>query len=384
VALDLAEDHFHRLARSVGQGWLRRAERHLAELPEGPEHGWLERLRFVIALDGEGRADAAIAHADRTLEIARRVGDRDLETLALQDRGRALVALGRVKDGMALIDEAMTAVSAGELTPRTTGRAYCNMMSTCERLGDIGRALEWSEAANAWLVPHADSGYPGVCRVHRAGLLRKRGALAEAEREARRAAEELGDFLIDVAGEAFYELGEIRLRMGDLPGAGAMFGEAQVRGRDPQPGLALLRLAEGRADAARGMIERALSAPELTALDRARLLPALVEVSVACGEIDRAESGAAELETITATYTSPALVASAALARGRVELARDRAEQAVLHLRRASRIWADIDLPIELAHTRLLLSRAYAAVGDADAAELEERTAQAAMARIGG
>ncbi len=381
VALALAEDHYHRLARAVGQGWIRRAERHLEDLPEGAEHGWLERIRFLIALEAEGEADAAVAHSDRTLEIARRVGDRDLETLALQDRGRALVTLGRVKEGMALIDEAMTAVTAGELTPRTTGRAYCNMMSTCERLGDIGRAVEWSEAAHAWLEPHPDSGFPGICRVHRAGMLRKRGALAEAEREARRATEELADFLVDVAGEAYYELGEIRLRAGDLPGAGDMFGQAQVRGRDPQPGLALLRLAEGRAEAARTMIERALSAPAITALDRARLLPTLVEVSVACGEIDRAEAGAAELETITATYTAPALVASAALARGRVELARDRAEPAVLHLRRASRIWAEIDLPVELAQTRLLLSRAYAALGDADAAELEERAAQAAMAR---
>ena len=112
----------------------------------------------------------------------------------MQDRGRALVALGRVKDGMALIDEAMTAVTAGELTPRTTGRAYCNMMSTCERLGDIGRAMEWSDAAHSWLEPHADSGYPGICRVHRAGMLRKRGALAEAEREARRAADGAGGF----------------------------------------------------------------------------------------------------------------------------------------------------------------------------------------------
>jgi tetratricopeptide (TPR) repeat protein len=322
-------------------------------------------------------------YADRALEIARRVGDTDLEALALQDRGRVLVALGRVEEGMALIDEAMAAATAGELTPHTTGRTYCNMMSICERLGDFGRAAEWYDAAQNWCEPHADSGYPGICRVHRAGLLRLRGALTEAEHEARRAAEEMVDFMADVAGEAFYELGEIRLRMGDLPGADEKFSEAHARGRDPQPGLASLRLVEGRFEAARSMIERALIEPGLTALERAKLLPALVEIRVACGEIAAAVEGASELETITATYTSPALVASAALARGRVELARGQAEQAMLHLRRACRIWAEIDLPIELAQTRLLLSRAYSALGNTDEAELEERTAQAAMDRIG-
>jgi tetratricopeptide (TPR) repeat protein len=382
VALALAEDHFHRLARSVGQGWLRRAERHLEGLPDVPERGWLYRLRFVVALEAERKPEEAMEYADRALEIARRVGDTDLEALALQDRGRVLVALGQVKDGMALMDEAMTAATAGELTPRTTGRAYCNMMSTCEELGDVGRAAEWYDAAHSWSEPYTGSGYPGICRVHRAGILRLRGSLREAEHEARRAAEELVDFLADVAGEAFNELGEIRLRMGDLVGAGEMFSEAHSRGRDPQPGLALLRLAEGKSEAARSMIERVLIEPGLTRLDRAKLLPALVEIRVACGEIDAAAEGASELETITTTYTSPALVASAALARGRVELARGQAEQAMLHLRRARRIWAEIDLPIELAQTRLLLARAYSALGNTDEAELEERTAQAGMDRI--
>jgi pimeloyl-ACP methyl ester carboxylesterase/tetratricopeptide (TPR) repeat protein len=383
VALALAEDHFHRLARSVGQGWLRRAERHLEALPETSEHGWLYRLKCVIALEAEGKPAEAMESADRALEIARRVGDLDLEALALQDRGRVLVALGRVKDGMALIDEAMTAATAGELTPRTTGRAYCNMMSICERLGDYGRAAEWYDAADSWCEPHAGSAYPGICRVHRASILRMRGALADAEHEARRAAVELGDFLADVAGEAFYELGEIRLRRGDLPGAGEMFGEAHRRGRDPQPGLALMRLAEGRSEAARSMIERALIELGSTALDRAKLLPALIEIRLACGELDTAAEGVAELETIVTTYTSAALSASAALARGRVELARGQAGQAMLHLRRACRIWTEIDLPIDLAQTRLLLSRAYSALGNADEAELEERTAQAAMDRVG-
>jgi tetratricopeptide (TPR) repeat protein len=383
AALALAEDHFHRLARSVGQGWLRRAERHLKDLPDAPERGWLYRLRFVVALEAERKPEEAMEYADRALEIARRVGDTDLEALSLQDRGRAMVVLGRVKEGMALIDEAMTAATAGELTPRTTGRAYCNMMSTCEQLGDVGRAVEWSEAAQSWAEPYTGSGYPGICRVHRASILRLRGSLKEAEHEARRAAEELVDFLADVAGEAFYELGEIRLRMGDLSGAGEMFCEAHARGRDPQPGLALLRLAEGKSKVARSMIERVLTEPGLTALARAKLLPAVVEIRVACGEMAAAAEGTSELETITTTYTSPALVASASLARGRVALALGEAEQAMVHLRRACRIWTEIDLPLELAQTRLLLSGAYLALGNSDEAELEERTARVAMERIG-
>jgi tetratricopeptide (TPR) repeat protein len=383
AALALAEDHFHRLARSVGQGWLRRAERHLEELPETLEHGWLQRLRCVIALESEGTLEEALVHADRALQVARQVGDADLQALALQDRGRVLVALGRVKEGMALIDEAMTAGTAGELTPRTTGRVYCNMMSTCDRLQDYGRAAEWYDVATGWSEPYPESGYPGICRVHRAGMLRLRGALTEAESEARRAAEELGDFLTDVAGAAFYEIGEVRLRMGDLPAAAAMFAEAHTRGRDPQPGLALLRLAEGKSDSARAMIERAITELGRTPLDRAPLLPAVVEIRLACGEVNGAAEAAAELEAIAQTYTSPALAASAALALGRIELARGRAEQAMVHLRRACRTWSAIDLPIELARTRLLLSRAYSALGNTDDAALEERTAHATMERVG-
>ena len=379
VAIALAEDHFHRLARSVGRGWLRRAERHLEGLTEAPERGWLARFKGLLALESERNLEAAMEYADQTLEIARRVGNADLEALALQDRGRVLVALGRVNDGLALIDEAMTAATAGELTPRTTGRAYCNMMSTCERLGDVGRAAEWYEAARSWVEPHPGSVYPGICRVHRAGILRLKGALSEAEEEARRAATELEHFLADVAGEAFYELGEIRLRMGDLPAAGEMFTEAHARGRDPQPGLALLRLAEGRPEAARTMIERALAEPGLTPPERAKLIPCQVEVRVACGDLEAAAEAAKELAAITRTYTSPPLLASAALAQGRVELARGQPEQAAAHLRRACRHWAEVDFPIELAQTRVLLSQAYAALGNADEAALESHAAKSIL-----
>jgi tetratricopeptide (TPR) repeat protein len=382
VALALAEDHYHRLARSVAQGWLQRAERDLEGLPETATHGWLERIRTMLALEVARDPDAAMRRAERVLEIARRMGDTDLEALAIQDRGRILITLGQVAEGMALIDDAMTFASAGELTPRTAGRTYCNMISTCERLGDYGRAAEWHDAAHRWTGAHADSVFPGICRVHQAGILRLRGSLPEAEQEARRAAEELGGFLKDVAAEAFYELGEIRRWMGDHPGAEAMYGEAHARGRDPQPGLALLRLAQDRPEAARSMIERSLAEPSLLALDRTKLLPAMVEIAVACGATEAAATAAEELEAITRTYTSPALVASATLARGAVELARGKPQDALHHLRQARRVWTEIDLPFELARTRLLMARAHAALGDGDEAAMEERAAHAITSRI--
>jgi hypothetical protein len=338
---------------------------------------------MLFALEMERDPQSAMRHADRALEIAQRTGDTDLEALTIQDRGRILVAIGRVADGMALIDDAMTFATAGQLTPKTAGRTFCNMLTACERLGDYGRAAEWQEAAHRWSNPHEDSVFPGLCRVHRAGILRLRGALTEAELEARRAAEELGGFLKDVAGEAFYELGEIRMRTGDHQGAEAMYAEAHARGRNPQPGLALLRLEQEKVEAARSMIERSLAEPGLTQLDRTKLLPGLVEIAIACGAVDRAASAAEELETITETYGSPALVASAALARGSVELARGNAEEALRHLGRARRIWIEIDLPFELARTRTLLARAHAALGDGDAAAMEERAALAITSRIG-
>jgi tetratricopeptide (TPR) repeat protein len=382
VAMALAEDYVHRLKPAVGRAWLRRAERHLEELPESAAHGWLSRLHMLVALEVERDQETAMRLADRTLDIAQRVGDTDLEALAIQDRGRILVGQGRVDEGMALIDDAMTLAAAGELTPRTAGRTFCNMISTCERLGDYGRAAEWHDAAHRWTEVHPESVFPGICRVHRAGILRLRGALPEAEQEARQAAGELDHLVKDVAGAAFYELGEIRRRMGDEPGAEAMFGEAHARGLSPQPGLALLRLARGQGEAARAMIERSLAETGPVPLDRAKLLPALVEIAVSCGALEAAAAAAAELETITVTYTSPALVASAALARGEVALAEGKAEEALPHLRRAQRVWSEIDLPFELARTRTLLARAHAALGEGDAAAMEERAALAITSRL--
>src|SRR5256884_2151450 len=175
-----------------------------------------------------------------------------------------------------------TAVS-GELGPRVTGRIYCNMLGMCEKLADYQRAAEWSEAARRWCQQHTESGFPGICRVHRAELMRLRGSWNDAETEALRAAQELQGFYHIAAGEAFYEIGEIRLRMGDLKRAEEVFHQAHELGREPVPGLALLRLAEGKIDAARGLLDRAIADRPAGSLDRARLLAAAVQVAIAAG-----------------------------------------------------------------------------------------------------
>jgi tetratricopeptide (TPR) repeat protein len=383
VAIAVAEDYFHKLARSVAHGWLQRAERHLEGLPESIEHGWMARSKAMLALGEQKDLDRAWVLAGTALDIARRLGDRDLQMLALQDRGRMLVSQGRVSEGMAAIDEAMAASASGQIGARTTGRIYCNMMSTCEKLADYRRAREWNEAVRQWCEPHSDSGYPGICRVHRAELLRLNGAWPAAEIEAKRASAELEGFLSDVAADAYYELGELRLLMGDLSAADGLFRRAHELGRDPVPGLALLRHAQGRTESARALLDRALSEQSLSPLDRAKLLPAQVEVAIAAGAPEIARAAAEELASIAETYGSPALVARAAFARGLVELSEGKAAPASASLRRAWKLSRESDLPYEAARARVALAQAYAACGNREDAELELHAAAISFERLG-
>ena len=383
VAVRLAEDFFNRQATSLGNGWLKRAERLLQDVPECIEHGVLLRLHALLALEFEGNVDKALGLARRTCDLATRFNDRDLQALALHDIGRMLVSQGELAQGMALIDEAMAAAVSGELGPKVTGRIYCNMMGTCEKLADYQRAAEWSEAARRWCEPHAGSGFPGICRVHRAEIMRLRGSWSDAETEALHAADELKGFYHIGVGEAFYEIGEIRLRMGDLGRAEEVFRQAHELGRDPVPGLALLRLAEGKIEAARALIDRAVADRPKGSLERARLLPASVQIALAAGALDLARAGAAELEAIAGRYGSTALQASAAQARGAVQLADGATDEAVPSLRRACKLWQQVRLPYETATTRLLLAGAYRAMGGSEDAELERQAALSTFKGLG-
>ena len=383
VAVRLAEDCINRQAKSIGNGWLKRAERLLQDVPECLEHAVLMRLHAVLALESEGNVDRALGLARQTCDLATRFRDRDLQALAMHDIGRMLVSKGELAQGMALIDEAMAAAVSGELGPRVTGRIYCNMMGTCEKLADYQRAAEWSEAARRWCEPHAGSGYPGICRVHRAEIMRLRGSWSDAETEALHAAKELQGVYHIAAGEAFYEIGEIRLRMGDLARAEEVFRQAHELGRDPVPGLALVRLAEGKIAAARALLDGAVAERPEGSLERARLLPASVQIALAAGQLDLAGEAAAELEAIAARYGSTALHASAAQARGAVQLAEGSGDEAVPSLRRACKLWQEVQLPYETATARALLAAAYRATGRSEDAELELRAAASTFRGLG-
>jgi class 3 adenylate cyclase len=381
-ALSLVTYLSQQFESSIAAGWLRRAERLLEGQPECVVHGWLLRPRLGQAI-GRGDLDAALALAEQILDVGLRLGDRDLEAVGLHDRGRVLVALGRVDEGMDALDEAVVMAVSGDVSPYPTAVVYCNATVAAEDLTDFRRAGEFAEAAKRWCDREAISGFPGMCRVRRVEITRLRGAWAEAESEARVACEELIGFYPSFAGEGFYQIGEIRRRMGDLAGAEDAFGQAHRLGRDPMPGLALVRHAQGRSETAAGLLSRALAESGLTPLARARLLPAEVEVALAIRDIGRAEAAAATLESTAAIYRTNLMRAEAGVARGLVARATDEHEAAIRSFRGAIREWQAVDAPYEAALAQTALGEAYLAAGDDDSAALEFAAASSTFESLG-
>ncbi len=312
-----------------------------------------------------------------------RTGDPDVQAFALAGQGWIRVAMGQREEGLALMDEATVAAVSGEVSPRVTGDIYCGTISTCRNLGDYRRASDWTEAASRWCKRQSISGFPGVCRVYRAEIIRLRGAWSEAEQEARKACDELHRFgMLSYEASGFNEVGEIRLRLGDLDGAEDAFRHAHALGRDPQPGLALLHLAEGNVDAAAAGVQRALDHRK-DGLSRARVLPAQVEIALAADDQEIARAAAAELEEVAAKYGTSTLEASALSARGSVQLAEADARAAVDTLKQAWSLWQEVDLPYESARTRVEMASAYRVLGDDEAAILELEAARSAFERLG-
>jgi DNA-binding CsgD family transcriptional regulator/Tfp pilus assembly protein PilF len=367
---------------AVANGWLQRAKRSLEGQSDTPEHAMLLEREAEVA-NGSGALELALEKAGQALAIGRRLRNADIEAEALQCRARILISLGKTAEGFGLFDEAMLLAAEGRLCTFVQGKVYCSLISVCDQLGDLQRAAEWTEVGSEWARGHPSAFYPGLCRVHRAELLRLRGDWVGAETEARRACAELADLHVVNAGAAFYEVGEIRRRMGDLNGADDEFRRAEELGFEPQPGLALLRLAQRKVGAAARSISTALAEATWDRLLRAKLLPARVEIAVAADDVDGARAALDELAVIADEYPTPWLVAVTTLARGRVELAAGDARAACGLLRRALEQMHTLGVPYEVADTRLLLGAAYRAVGDDDAAAASFDAAVEILERLG-
>lgn len=390
VAVLLAYFATRRLAYSIGAGWRAKAARLLEGRPESPVHAYIKMLDLAEVLLHRDDIEAALQLADETLAIARRTNNRDAENEALAFKGTALLSAGMWKEGLSLIDEASASALSGNLSLRTASNVYCLTIAACRSLADFGRAGEWTEEADRWMRQHSVGGYPGVCRVHRAELKRLKGAWSEAEEEARGACDELERYRIfDGVGLAHYEVGEIRLLMGDHAGAGDAFAKAYEVGVEPQPGLALLQLARGEVEEAARSLARLLNegpgnnGPQKDLLNRVRLLPAQVQVALARDDVATARTAAAEIESIAAEFERPAFAAMAATANGEIAVDEGDLAAAVDALDRAWRLWRDLGFPYETARARMLLGQAHLAAGEQGLARIELGAARAVFERLG-
>jgi class 3 adenylate cyclase len=387
MALTLSWDNEARGSFAVAGGWLANAERLLEDLPEAPEHGRVLLVRAMTAMFAEGDYDRAVSLFDQAWELAKRVGDRDVQMLALSGKGRAFIKEGRIDDGLALLDEATASAMCGDLRAHSAGLVYCITISSCQDLGDVRRAAEWTETANRFCDKLDVSGFPGACRIHRAEVLRLRGDWSAAEAQATAACEELHDFDRSITAFGHYEIGEIRRRRGDFAGAEEAYGVSNELGRDPQPGLSLLRLAEGKVDAAVAGISRKLQDSQ-EPLFRLRHLPAQVEIAIAAGDTKTARAAAEEAEQIVDTYKignrrASAFDATVHFSRGQIELVEKDWPSAIASLQRARDGWQGVGAPYETARARMLLGRAYTLSGDVHAGTAELEGALATFERLG-
>lgn len=372
-----------------GRAWLARAETLLAGDEDNPVFAWLAIVRnYLYLLSGD--FDNARSWARRAIEVGNRC-EPVAAVVAKVAEGRRLILEGKAGEGLHVLDEAAGAVFAADLPSVPSGMMYCELVCGAYGVGQYDLAEQWTEAYERW-SPRATGSMGGRCRVHRAELLRLRGALAEAEVEATAACEELRPFLRRELGWPLTELGMIRLRRGDLAGAEEAFVAAHELAWDPHPGFALVCLARGDVAAARAAIRDALDhpmnvpskeRPPSTDLRRVPLLDAQVEIDIAAGELESARAAAEELAVLADRFESKAFAAAGALARGRVALAGGDAGAARPHLERAVHWWTDIQAPYEIAVARTELAAALAAAGYGDRARLEERAAETALQRIG-
>ena len=373
------------VAGEVGpaMGWFGRAERLVEQASDSVVPGYL-LLPVVFQRLSSGDLDGAHRAASDAARIAARFDEHDLFAAASHFAGATLIKQGRVDEGLQLLDEAMVAVTAGEVSPFFAGIVYCGVIASCEEAFEPRRAHEWTNALTRWCEAQPQLvSFTGRCLAHRAGIKQLHGAWADALEEAA-LARERGEQAMNRAatGQAYYQQAELHRLRGDFSAAEAAYRDASRFGREPQPGLALLRLVQGDADAAAAALRRAL-AETAEPLQRAMLLPAYVDVALAQDAVDDAASASAELDEIDGRFGRPMLHAIAAQVRGSVELAQGEPQAALRSLRSAWQIWDELDAPYEGGRVRLLVGLACVALGDDEGGALEVEAARAAFEALG-
>lgn len=364
-------------------GWLERARRHAGQAEGTAAAGFLAVAESDrAAMNGE--PCDALTHAERAVAAGQATGHADLMAMALQAKGRALLACGRHADGMAALDEAMVAVINGELAPLFTGWVYCNALSSCHDLADLSRALQWSEAATKWCAD-LDAGrlYPGICRLHVVELESLRGSWKTAAEQAQLACEELTSHDPRYAGGAYYLIGELHRMTGRLDLAEEAFTRSHQLGRLPQPGLARVRMAQGRVAAAVNALQLALDSAPAGPLQRGELLMALAEARVAANDLDAAEAASAELGRVASEVASDYLMALSLSTEASVLLAQGDAVTACRRAGEAAARFAALGMVYDEARARAVRGAAARTIGERDTARLELSTALDAFDRLG-
>lgn len=367
-----------------GSGWVARCQRLLEDvIDDVVERGY---LRYLVGLRAifDGDEEVARSGFEAAARRAARFADADLETMARLGQGRVLIRLGHLHQGISCIDEAMVAVTAGEVSPIVVGDSYCSAIEACQELFDLGRAQRWTEGLGRWCDEHPGLvAFRGQCLVHRSEILQLRGAWPDALLEAQQAHRRLSRPAGQVAiGAAYYQQGELHRLRGEFDAAEAAYRQAREHGKEPQPGLAQLRLARGRPEVAAATIRRLL-AETRDRLDRSRILPASVEILLAVDDTDAARAACRELEELATGHNSRMLDAVTAQTRGAVDLAASDPAAALGSLRRALELWQQLDAPYESARVRVLLGQACRDLGDDETATSEWATAQDILADLG-